>query len=191
MLNEKVVVGVSADTTGFDAAMESLTDATERFGEVFASTISRSIQSGKSFEDILRSIGKRFSDLALKKALDPVENLFSGLLGSFVGGGSFPSAGSGATGGSVLPFAKGGVVSSPTMFGFGERLGVMGEAGAEAIMPLARGSDGRLGVAASEGAAPINVNFNIATRDAASFRKSEGQVTAMLARAVRRGQRGL
>jgi phage-related minor tail protein len=57
-------------------------------------------------------------------------------------------------------------------------------------MPLARGSDGRLGVR-TEGAAPVTVNFNIATSDAESFRKSEAQVTAMLARAVGRGRRGL
>jgi phage-related minor tail protein len=57
-------------------------------------------------------------------------------------------------------------------------------------MPLARGSDGRLGVR-TEGGASVTVNFHIATNDAESFRKSEAQVTAMLARAVGRGRRGL
>ncbi len=46
-------------------------------------------------------------------------------------------------------FAAGGVVSRPTLFGFGDRLGLMGEAGHEAILPLRRGRDGRLGVAAN------------------------------------------
>jgi phage-related minor tail protein len=66
----------------------------------------------------------------------------------------------------------------------------MGEAGAEAVLPLARGADGALGVR-TQAAAPMVVNFSITTADADSFRKSEAQVTAMLARAVGRGRRGL
>jgi phage-related minor tail protein len=38
------------------------------------------------------------------------------------------------------------VVSQPTMFAFARGAGVMGEAGPEAILPLKRGSDGKLGV---------------------------------------------
>ncbi len=67
----------------------------------------------------------------------------------------------------------------------------MGEAGAEAILPLKRGSDGALGVAADGGGQPVQVVFNVTAQDAASFRKSEGQIAAMLARTVARGRRGL
>ena len=50
-------------------------------------------------------------------------------------------------GGSIKPYAKGGVVAAPTLFPMaGGDIGLMGEAGPEAIMPLKRGSDGRLGV---------------------------------------------
>jgi phage-related minor tail protein len=66
----------------------------------------------------------------------------------------------------------------------------MGERGAEAVMPLARGPDGRLGVRGG-GARPVSVTVNIATPDADSFRRSEAQVAATLARAVARGRRGL
>ena len=62
--------------------------------------------------------------------------------------------------------------------------------GPEAVLPLARGPDGTLGVR-SGAAQPIAVTFNVTTADAESFRKSEAQVTAMLARAVARGRRGL
>ena len=65
----------------------------------------------------------------------------------------------------------------------------MGEAGPEAVMPLSRGADGRLGVAAGGGARPASVTVNIATPDADSFRRSQAQVSAALARAVARGQR--
>ncbi len=59
-------------------------------------------------------------------------------------------------------------------------------------MPLARGPDGSLGVSAVDtGGRPVQVTVNIATADADSFRRSEAQVAAALARAVARGQRGL
>ncbi len=92
--------------------------------------------------------------------------------------------------GSVTPFADGGVVRSPSFFPIGGDMGLMGEAGAEAILPLRRGPDGALGVAAAGGATP-QIVFNVTASDAASFRKSEGQISAMLARSVSRGRRGL
>jgi phage-related minor tail protein len=67
----------------------------------------------------------------------------------------------------------------------------MGEAGAEAILPLQRGPDGSLGVASAAGASSPQIIFNVTATDAASFRKSEGQISAMLARSVSRGRRGL
>jgi hypothetical protein len=68
---------------------------------------------------------------------------------------------------SIFPSAKGNVfasvpglsayssqvVSKPTLFPFAKGIGLMGEAGAEAIMPLRRDSAGRLGVSAGGGAA--------------------------------------
>jgi lambda family phage tail tape measure protein len=90
----------------------------------------------------------------------------------------------------VKPFAAGGVVGGPTLFPLANGLGLMGERGPEAVLPLARGSDGALGVR-SAAPAPIVVNFHVTAADAASFAKSEAQVTAMLARAVARGRRGL
>lgn len=55
-------------------------------------------------------------------------------------------------GGRVLAYARGGVVGGPTTFPMaGGNTGLMGEAGPEAIMPLKRGPDGRLGVHASGG----------------------------------------
>jgi lambda family phage tail tape measure protein len=71
---------------------------------------------------------------------------------SFVGGGGFANGGAFAQNG-IVPYAKGGVVNRPTMFKFANggtmQNGVMGEAGPEAIMPLKRGADGKLGVAAN------------------------------------------
>lgn len=62
----------------------------------------------------------------------------------------------GAFKGGVQYFATGGIVSGATAFGMRNGIGVMGEAGPEAIMPLTRGSDGKLGVQATT--APVIVN---------------------------------
>jgi lambda family phage tail tape measure protein len=67
----------------------------------------------------------------------------------------------------IVPFAMGGLVDRPTMFKFANggagRLGLMGEAGPEAIMPLRRLPSGRLGVEAAGGSnsAPVNVTVNV------------------------------
>ena len=66
-------------------------------------------------------------------------------------------------------FASGGVVDSPTMFGYGSgKRGLMGEAGPEAILPLKRGPNGKLGVeSGGGGAGAVIVNvFNQASGDA-------------------------
>lgn len=51
----------------------------------------------------------------------------------------------------IQPFARGGIVNSPTLFPFAKGTGLMGEAGPEAILPLRRGRDGNLGVAGGSG----------------------------------------
>jgi phage-related minor tail protein len=66
--------------------------------------------------------------------------------------------------------------------------GLMGEAGPEAIMPLARGPDGRLGVQTAGGRA-VNVVMNITTPDVQGFQRSQSQVAAQVSRALSRGQR--
>jgi phage-related minor tail protein len=87
-----------------------------------------------------------------------------------------------------MPFAKGGVVSGATAFPLRGGLGLMGEAGPEAIMPLTRGPDGSLGVRAQAGAAP-QVTINIATPDVAGFRRSQSQIAAEMSRLMARGAR--
>jgi phage-related minor tail protein len=90
-----------------------------------------------------------------------------------------------------VPFAAGGVIASPVGFPLANgRMGLAGERGPEAIMPLARGPDGKLGVRA-EGGGGVSVTLNVSTPDADSFRRCETQIAAMLARAVALGQRNL
>ena len=141
---------------------------------------------------MLKSLALRLSGLAVTQAFNPLAKMLAGDLGKVFGGlfgGGVESSGN-ARSGTVIPFAAGGVIGAPTYFPLPGGLGLAGEAGPEAIVPLTRGSDGRLGVAmAAAGQAP-NVTVQIATPDADSFRRSEAYITGQIARAVARGQRG-
>lgn len=183
-------------------ALGELTVLSQRFGASISSSFAKGIAGGKSFEDVLRNLGMRLSEIALKAALKPLDlvvgqafdSLSKGLAGSFLSSLSGVTAnanGSVMARGLVQPFAEGGVIASPTYFPLARGVGLMGERGAEAIMPLTRGADGKLGVRAAGGGRPVNVTVNIATTDAESFRRSQAQVSAALARAVARGQRAL
>ena len=60
-----------------------------------------------------------------------------------------------------LAYSAGNLISMPTIFGTNSGMAVGGEMGTEAIMPLGRDSQGRLGVSAIGGAGNININFTI------------------------------
>lgn len=174
---------------------QGLAKASEAFGKSISGAFARGVIEGRRFEDVLRSVGRTLSDSLLKSALKPLQSGLSGLLGSGLKslGGLFSGGLSGAATPSVSVFADGGVVAAPSYFAMGRGLGLMGERGAEAIMPLSRGPDGKLGVRAGggEGRRPVNVTVQVSTPDAESFRRSEAQVSAAIARAVARGNRAL
>ncbi len=178
---------LAGSLTGQTVMLTQLDGLTRQFGRSVTEAFSKGIVEGKRFEDVLKSIAMRLSDTALKQSLKPLETGVSGLIGQGLHslGGLF---GGGA--GQIQAFAKGGIVHAPTYFGASGGVGLMGEAGSEAILPLSRGSDGRLGVrAAGEGAQSTHVIVNIAAADIESFRRSEAQVSAAMARAVARGRR--
>ena len=141
-------------------------DIGKDIGLTFSSAFEDAIVQGKKFSDILKGIGDDLLRLLVRKSItEPIVGAIGGinwgsLLAGFLGsakGNAFGPAG-------VIPFASGGVVSSPTMFGFGGgRAGLMGEAGPEAILPLKRGRDGKLGVqSAGMGGVVINQTINVA-----------------------------
>ncbi|GAK71611.1 hypothetical protein RRU01S_19_00150 [Agrobacterium rubi TR3 = NBRC 13261] len=172
--------------------MDDLERRSQRFGSALTSALQAATTGGKGLDSVLQGLGTRLSNIALSAGLKPLENMLSSAVSSLtLGAGSLFAFANGGVPGRVTPFANGGVVSSPTFFPMGGDMGLMGEAGSEAILPLKRGADGSLGVAAAGGGGGTQIVFNVTASDAASFRRSEGQISAMLARSVGRGQRGL
>ena len=179
-------------------ARDSLDEATaagRRFSSVLLTAFEGIAFKGKSFSDVFKSVALSLSLMVLKAALAPLEkglgNVFSGLFQGGLGGGVGFAKGGVFQQGNVVPFAQGGVIASPIAFPLSRGMtGIAGERGAEAILPLARGRDGRLGVAAAGGSGG-GITINISTPDVESFRRSEGQVAALIARAAAMGQRNL
>ena len=147
---------------------------------------------GMKLNDALKSVANTIVDTVYSIAIKPVTGALGGLLAQGVSGimgAGMPFANGGAfSQGKVMPFAKGGIVGAPTTFPMRGGRGLMGEAGPEAIMPLARGPDGRLGVQSAGGRA-VNVVMNITTPDVQGFQRSQSQVAAQVSRALSRGQR--
>lgn len=149
---------------------------------------------GMRLSDALRSVATSMVDAAYNTAMRPVQGALGSAISNGMNGllsGIMPFEKGGAISqGRVTPFARGGVVNGPTTFPMRGGMGLMGEAGPEAIMPLTRGPDGKLGVAASGGGGgPVSVTMNITTPDAQGFRRSSSQVAAEMQRALARGQR--
>lgn len=153
------------------------------------------ILDGMKASEALRMVAQSMITSVYGAALRPVQGALGGAVAGGINAvlsGLMPFAQGGAfSQGRVMPFAKGGVVSQPTGFAMRGGRGLMGEAGPEAIMPLARGADGRLGVQAAGGARPVTVVMNISTPDVQGFQRSQSQIAAAASRALARGQRNL
>src|SRR5262245_5237708 len=147
---------------------------------------------GKMVENVLR----QFARLAIQRQIfDPLFKQF----GQMIPGGT-PTVGGGGgvgeltaqgaafnAGGNILPFARGGVVRRPTLFRFASGTGLMGEAGPEGILPLARTASGELGVK-TQGAGTV-VNINNYSSEPAKVERTRGangqeEINVMIGQAV-------
>ncbi len=189
-------VEITADTSAFRREIGEADRLARGFGTSMSRAFANAVVKGQDLGSVISTLGQQLSAMALRAAIRPVTDglftSFQDLMMGFRGLGAGVQAEAGALSG-LVPMARGGVIAAPTYFPLpGGRTGLMGESGAEAVMPLARTADGRLGVAAGGGGGgrPAVV-VNVTATDAASFRRSEAEVTAMLARAVARGRRGL
>lgn len=169
-----------------DEAGQSAKHAEELFTNAFSAMndgIAHFVATGKgSFGDFVRMVLEGLIKIQLQalesKLFEMIAmsgvSIASPTSAGAMAGGTDAVAGSGATAmlaanghvfdkGLVTAFASGGIVDRPTNFTYGNgKLGLMGEAGAEAIMPLTRGANGKLGVRASGGASNVvNINSTI------------------------------
>jgi hypothetical protein len=147
---------------------------------------------GLKLSDALTTVAQSMINTTYNAAIKPVTNHFGGLISQGVGSlvqGILPFAdGAAFSQGKVMPFANGGVVNSATAFPMRGGTGLMGEAGPEAIMPLARGADGKLGVRGAGGGG-ATVVMNILTPDVQGFQRSQSQIAAHMSRALSSGNR--
>lgn len=137
---------------------------------------------GKIGLNVVQMIGQEIisnllKQITLEKTLQTIKTVGKGIGGFF--GGLFGSAnGNVFRNGNVVPFARGGVVTKPTVFPMANGAGLMGEAGAEAIMPLTR-RNGKLGV---EGSATVVNIYNQSGANVETQRHDDGSVDVFIRR---------
>jgi len=148
----------------------SIVDGTKSVAEAFkamAADIVKHLFKVLIIQTMIRAMGGFMGSVAAPDSL--MGNIGKGLL-------SYEAANGGVmNNGQVVPYANGGVVQGPTQFPMsGGRTGLMGEAGPEAIMPLKRGKDGKLGVQADGGSSSnvvIHQSFNFSANGDESVKK--------------------
>ena len=184
----KVKKELEALTDPVNAIIKAAEGIGNAFATSFKGVISGSMTAKEALANFFTSLADMFLDMAAQIIAKMITMaILNAVLGVLPGGsGALPGAASQMTPGAIVTptgfsgqfaglaangatfangiatFARGGVVGSPTMFKFADggamRTGLMGEAGPEAIMPLQRGADGKLGVLASGGGSAGNIN---------------------------------
>ena len=150
------------------------------------------VDGTKSFKDAMKDMARAvikqlFEILVVQRmvgSFDSKAGTGSGLVGMIMG--AFQADGGAWQGGSqIQAYANGGVVGSPTTFPMaGGKTGLMGEAGPEAIMPLKRGANGKLGVQMEGGGGDnvvIHQNFNFQANGDESVKKLIAQAAPQIA----------
>ena len=181
--------GVKKAMRDFEQSMTPLRQGEEMARSVFGnmtSALDRFVETGKfNFADFARSVIMDLLKIQLRAAATQLFTQAMGFLG-FANGGAFQN-------GRTIAFANGGVVGGPTLFPMANGMGLMGEAGPEAIMPLRRGKDGKLGVAAEGGGSQVvnNYNYSISAVDAKSVAQLFAENRKTLLGTVRQAEKEL
>ena len=139
---------------GIKSVKESMADVVVKGIKGMEDALVEFVTKGKlSFRNLANSIIADLARIAIQQAITkPLTGWFEGLFKN-ANGNAFID-------GKVQKYAYGGVVNKPTLFPMANGMGLMGEAGAEAILPLSRGSDGKLGVKSQGGATNVVVNVD-------------------------------
>ena len=176
--------GVNKYAKSMGTLREQMADMVGNTFDTLGNTLGDFVATGKAnFRDMTVSILQDLSKIFIRMATMRLVSSFAGGGGAFADGGAFNNG--------LQFFASGGVftnqvVSRPTMFAHGGGFGVMGEAGPEAIMPLTRAPNGKLGVA-TQGGSGVQNNVNISvsisqTGNAESDSKADSEQGRRIAR---------
>ena len=132
-------------TDSIKTVQESMADVVVKGIKGMEDALVTFVTTGKlSFRSLANSIIADMARIAIQQMITkPFTNFLDGLFGN-ANGNAFVD-------GKVEKYAYGGVVKKPTIFPMANGIGLMGEAGAEAILPLRRGSNGKLGVQSTGG----------------------------------------
>jgi hypothetical protein len=143
--------------TGKDS-FDELKTAIEGWGKDSADAIVRFARTGEmTFQGMIDSmIDDLLRMMIYQNITGPLFGSISGGMKSFLGS----AHGNVFQDGNLIPFASGGIVTRPTVFPMAQGAGLMGEAGAEAIMPLTR-IGGDLGVKSTGGGVEVNIINNV------------------------------
>lgn len=169
--------------------MQMTDDAAKMFGSAMTTAFEDAVVGGAKLQDVLTALTTDLQKFALRMALagllrsgtdalsswwnssTPLQN--NGTAGGTSGGwttGGFQTTpivnahGNIFDTGHLIPFARGGVFDRPTLFPMAQGMGLMGEAGPEAVVPLKRTASGDLGVKAAAPVVKVTVNNNSASQ---------------------------
>lgn len=151
-VNEKAVQGLMKQydvIVQLEKKRDLVNDIGDAFEDTLMSVADGSLKIKDAFQKLMFDIAKMIYQQAI---VDPAVDALKSFL--------FQANGGVHSRGNVVPFANGGVVNGPTLFPMSSGTGLMGEAGPEAIMPLKRGKDGKLGVAGGSTTVVQNFNFS-------------------------------
>jgi len=160
------------------ALQEELADTiTSSMSDAFMSIMDGTESAKDAFKDMADFIVQELFRILV------MEQMVQSIKGSMLSPDATEANGGVYRGGNRIAFAKGGVVGSPTYFPMsGGRTGLMGEAGPEAIMPLRRGPNGKLGVEASGGqSVVVNQSFNFSANGDESVKRIIAQEAPRIA----------
>ena len=207
------------DKAGTDA-FKSLENAVRGWGNQFTDEMTKMVRTGKMdfasladsiINDLIRiQIQKNVTDKLVGWGTSFLDGLFgggssstgmSGFSAAQLAGPVMASANGNVFSGAGISAYSGSVVDKPTLFPFARGIGLMGEAGPEAILPLTR-VNGRLGVQAQGGAPSVTVNIINAPAGTQVQQRQDGnggltldviveQIEGGIARNVQRGQGAL
>ena len=148
-LTAKTNAFADAATSAFSNLGTTLIDAFKGGGNVALNVLDALLSKvGQFGENLVNSGLNSLLGNIVGSAFSPATG---GTLGAGLWGSAIFNAKGGVYAGSGISAFSSSVVDRPTVFPFAKGVGMMGEAGPEAIMPLRRGSDGKLGVAVANG----------------------------------------